>query len=79
MLRPMVANLVFPRFIRNDTDGEVQQPSAYSGDDSCKAISDERNGSRNFANSATVAVPTTSPSVSNVGMSPLSNAEHTNE
>ena len=47
-----------------DTDGEVQQPSAYSDDDSCKAISDERNGSRNSANSATVAVPTTSPSVS---------------
>jgi len=52
----------------DDTDGDVQQPSAYPGDDSCKAISDERNGPRNSAKSATVAVPTTSPSVSQVCM-----------
>ena len=36
--------------IESATDGEVQQPFAYSGDGACKAISDERNGSRNSAN-----------------------------
>jgi len=35
------------------------KPSTYSGDGSCKAISDERNGSWNSANSATAAISTT--------------------
>ncbi len=61
-----VTGLCTPSWVSRtlDTDGEVQQPSAYSDDDSCKVIYDERNGARNVANSATVAVPTTSPSVS---------------
>ena len=60
---PMVHTPLSGSIIKSDTDGEVQQPSAYSGNDSCKAISDERNGSRNAANSATAAFPETSVTI----------------
>ncbi len=66
MIAACVPNLVATCWLSRtlDTDGEVPQPSAYADDDYCEAISDERNGSRNSAYSATAAVPTTSPSVS---------------
>jgi len=56
----------FASGIESDTVGEVKQPSAYAGNGSCKAISDERNGSWNSANAATAAAPMTSPAVSKV-------------
>jgi hypothetical protein len=59
----MVQTSLLGSSIKSDTDGEVPQPSAYSDDDCCEAISDERNGSRNSAHSATAAVPTTSVTI----------------